>query len=394
MDVYIPNKFLEGTVQLPASKSFLHRALIAASLAEEETIIRNITISEDISDTIHCLRQLGAEIKISNVITVKPAKWKNNLMRIRESGTTYRFLIPILSAFFDTFEIEVADTLYKRPLTIYEEMGMTREGKDHTFSLKPGEYYIDGSISSQFVSGLLFALPLLDGDSVLHVDPVSSENYIKMTIDVLRDFGIKVDEQNHSYYIKGNQSFKACDYTVEPDFSACAFWAVAGTINGDILVEAPKFSHQPDFEIIRLLNELTELEYEDGFKFKKQSFEGFEFDVDQCPDLAPSLAVLAMFANSPSTIKGIDRLRIKESDRVDGILKLRAFGAQIEMNGDIKITPNTYHDGVIAQSDHRIAMMAAIVPVNKKIINMNSINKSYPGFIQDYELLGGTVEDA
>ena len=393
MNVRIDGSFLEGTVKLPASKSYLHRALIAAALSDSESVISNFTLSNDILDTIKVIESMGCVVEVSKVIKVIPSKLNNKTFRIMESGTTYRLMIPILSALFTDFEIEVNRTLRKRPINEFEKHGLNREKKKHSWLISPGVFCVDGSVSSQYVSGLLFALPILNGDSKIIVTNMSSDNYILMTVEVLKAFGINIEIEDNTFLIKGNQSYKGSNYNVEPDFSALAFWAVAGTVNGSIHIEAPEESLQPDFEIIALLKAVADLEYNDGYHFKKSHIVPFRIDVNNCPDLAPALSVLAMYADGPCEIKGIDRLIYKESDRIKGILKLRKFGALIEKENTLKFKQGSYHSGAIRQNDHRIAMMVGILPEESVVKNVESIDKSYPSFLKDLEMLGKKVEE-
>ena len=395
MEALIKQSFFKGKIEVPASKSYLHRVLIAASLAEGTSTINNFTLSDDIQDTINALVSLGVSIEINEHILVTPKKFTNSKIKLKESGTTYRMLIPILSSMFRTFDIEVMEGLYNRPINIYEELGLVRKGKVHNFDLSPGIFEIDGSISSQFISGLLYTLPLLDGDSVLNLRNRTSENYIMMTTEVLKEFGIVIKRVDDTFYIKGNQKYIGTTYTVEPDFSAIAFWAVAGFINGDILIDAPKSSLQPDFALINLLSKIGKVDYNQGFRFVKQSYSGFNFDVNNSPDLAPALSLLACFADSESVITGVDRLIYKESNRIKGILgTLSKLGANIEYDGEIKVLPSKLSYNNIIQTDHRIAMMAAVAATKTDVLiqNIETVNKSYPNFINDLLSLEVKVE--
>lgn len=391
MNILTEPTFLKGTITPPASKSYLHRALIAASLAREVSVIKEYTLSNDIIDTINVLRSLGTEIEIGDTLVVKPMKWRNNQLSIKESGTTYRLMIPILSSLFSAFQIEVDESLYNRPVTEYEKMGLIRNGFDHKFELNPGEFVIDGAVSSQFVSGLLMALPLFEEDSVIHFENPSSINYVLMTIQVLNDFGIEVEQKNTAFYIKGNQQYKGTTYVVEPDFSSIAFWAVAGLINGDIFIKAPEVSLQPDYEIINLIKEIGQVDYKDGFIFKKQSLKPFDISIKNCPDLAPALAVLGSYINGVSIIRDVDRLVYKESNRLDQILKLNNIGGRVDFNKNLFIDKAKFFTSEVCQKDHRIGMMYCILPISMRVRNVESIGKSYPGFIKDYQTLGGLI---
>ncbi len=395
MDIKTNDVFLQGTITPPASKSYLHRALIAASLAESKTIIEGFTPSNDVEDTIQLLKTLGITVEVmGNQIVVHPKKMRNNPLSMRESGTTYRLMIPILSVLFESFSLSVSESLYIRPLSEYVRLGLKRDEKNHTFVLKSGEFTIDGSVSSQFVSGLLMALPLLDGDSVIHFSNPTSINYVLMTLEVLNEFGIEIKQEADAFIIKGNQTYKGCSYTVEPDFSSIAFWAVAGVIKGDIFVKAPKESLQPDFEIIRILKEIGSIKYKDGYIFKTQELKPFDVSIKHCPDLAPSLAVLASFIDGESIIRDAERLQYKESNRLEEILKLNDIGGRIRYDSVLTIKKANFKPGTIMQNDHRIAMMYAIIAKEMTIQNIESIKKSYPGFLSDYVSLGGLYEQS
>lgn len=395
MDVLIRNSFLEGEITPPASKSYLHRALFAASLADSVTVIKSYTLSDDVFDTINALRSVGTIIDIGEDIVVTPSKYKKKKIEITESGTTYRLLIPILASKYKSFDISVSKTLYKRPLDTFKDLGLSRKGAKHQFKLSPGTFDIDGSISSQFVSGLIFALPLLNGNSIINLKNTTSSNYIEMTLSVVKEFGIEVVKKGNSILIKGNQTYIGTTYEVEPDFSSIAFWGAAGFINGNIKISAPSNSLQPDFKMIEILNDLGTVEYDNGFVFKKQTFKGFDLDVNDSPDIAPILSLLACGGSSKSILSGVERLVYKESDRIQGIIStLISLGVEIEYNGNIEVSPSSLTYGEINQSDHRIAMMASIASTTTdvRINNIETINKSYPNFIKDLESLGAIVE--
>ncbi len=393
VNIHTKPTFLQGTVKPPASKSYLHRAIIAASLAESSTVIEGYSPSNDVEDTINILKALGTKIEVvENKLIVHPNKMHNETLSMRESGTTYRLMIPVLSVLFESFTLHVDDSLRVRPLTEYERLGLIRTDDEHSFILHNGEFSIDGSVSSQFVSGLMMALPLVDGDSIIHFENPSSINYVLMTIEVLKCFGVEITRKKNSFIIKGNQSYKGCNYFVEPDFSSIAFWAVAGMINGEIFVQTPEFSLQPDFQIINILNSIAKVEYKEGYLFRKQRLKPFDISIKHCPDLAPSLAVLASFIDGESVIRDVDRLQYKESNRLTEILKLNKVGASIQYDSVLRIKRGTFIKGSVRQNDHRIAMMYSILPVEMSIQNAESINKSYPNFLKDYVSLGGSYE--
>ncbi len=412
---------LSGKVKVPPSKSFAHRAVISAFLSGKECTVKNLSPSEDILATLSCITSLGAKVEqnednsTATISRIEGRLPKKVCLDCRESGSTLRFFIPIALCFCENVEFSGAGRLMKRPLKpyfdIFDRLGIAYKKEPGrlmiTGRLTPGEFYLDGSISSQFLTGLLFALPLLDGDSRIIIEGgLSSKGYIDITLDVLKKYGIKIENQDYSTFIvKGNQKYKQRNYTVEGDFSQAAFFLVAGAIGCDITCTGlNENSLQGDKKIIDII-EAT------GAKIEKLSstrikcthtttMQGITVDADEIPDLVPILAVLFTFCKGESRITNAGRLRIKESDRLAAITaELKKMGADIEEGEDfLVIRGRQVLHGAEASShnDHRIAMATAIAACRSEgpvtILGAEkAVKKSYPDFFEDYKALGGNA---
>jgi 3-phosphoshikimate 1-carboxyvinyltransferase len=415
-DVKILPSFLQGEIKIPASKSLCHRAIIAAALSQGQSTIHNVVLSEDIIATIDGVRALGAKVTIhQDKLTIeggKPAAHDCCIIDCNESGSTLRFLMPLGLLTKKPISYVGKGNLYARPLEPYIEMfkengviysdiklPMTIGG-----SLKPGVFKIHGNISSQFITGLMFTLPLLDRDSTIVItEPLESKGYIDLTINVLRNFGISILNNNYnSFSIKGNQKYIKANYTVEGDYSQAAFWLAAGALGGNIKCLGLKLvSKQSDIALLDILKTAgANLEFNDTYiKISPSRLQAFEVDVSQFPDITPILAVLAALSDGTSKITGAARLRIKECDRLTAIaMELNKLGAQIvEEKDSLTITGLKYLQGgdVDSWGDHRIAMALAIAATKCMepviIRNCNAVHKSYPNFFEDYKMLGGIL---
>ncbi|MGN0696587.1 MAG: 3-phosphoshikimate 1-carboxyvinyltransferase [Oscillospiraceae bacterium] len=403
----IPTR-LQGIVNAPSSKSLSHRFVIAAALSDGVSVIRNVTDSKDISATIDAMTALGADIsKNGSEITVKGIFAGDERSAAAdidccESGSTLRFIIPIAAALGTAASFRGRGKLPERPITPY-----VREfsGKNVSFDynntmpfsisgkLSGGEYNLEGDISSQFITGLLFALPLCDEDSIIRLtSPLQSAPYVNMTIDVLQHFGIEVSELSLGDYpaflIKGNQKYIASDAVVEGDYSQAAFFYTANAMGSVITVNnLNEDSIQGDKEIMNIIRNCG------------LAMNPFTVDAGDIPDLVPILTVLGSFTNGVSRIVNAARLRIKESDRLTAIADaLNNIGGQVEAGEDsLTIYPIKHFTGgtVDACNDHRIVMAAAIAATRSMnpvtIIGCEAVNKSYPSFFDDFRSLGGEV---
>ena len=417
MDVIItPNK-LSGSVVIPPSKSLSHRAIIAASLANGKSKISNVMYSNDIKATINAMRACGAKIeeyKDYLIIEGSDVIRKESVIDANESGSTIRFMIPIALVSNEEITFVGQNHLVKRPLDtfleIFDKQGIKYErGEDYlplkvNGGLKSGEFTVRGDISSQFITGLLYALPLLDGDSVIHISTeMESKGYIDLTIDILKMFGIEIENRNYQeYYIKGNQKYKSCDYTIEGDYSQSAFFLVANALGADIkLLAMEEKSHQGDKKIISDMNDF-------GFSTKfinnelvidKKNLHSAIIDFSQSPDLGPALTVLASLVPGKSEFINAGRLRIKECDRITCMKEeINKLGGNVEElpDGMIINGVNKLQGGVVdSHNDHRVAMSLAMATLKMdgelKILNASSVSKSFPNFWEVFENLGGKV---
>ncbi len=526
---------LSGTLMVPPSKSLAHRALLIASLAEGESVIDNIILSDDIKATLNAMTALGIQtmvddsrryigrkkVRIFGSETLKPV---STTINCHESGSTARFIIPISRLCAKPITVTGSGGLLERPFALYHDLltdkgvsisdndgklPMTLKGK-----LKPGTFRLRGDVSSQFISGLLYVLPLLDGDSVIEIlGPLESAPYVEMTIDMLRNFGIFCiemltftdsqstddiedsdengiedsdengtedsdengtedgDENGTEYsdengtedgdkngteksknkigakiYVNGNQHYTRFEYDVEGDWSQAAFWIVAGSLGNNITLDGLRLNTMQGDRIILdfmqkmgthmridetqlhifggkntyLCNKAFDHDMEEdkpalamaegcGAKECKVGgvgLKGITMDVSQCPDLVPALAVAAAYANGPSHIVNAARLRIKESDRLTAIrTQLEILGAEVTEKPDGLILSGNGHKEsgqlnggrVSSCQDHRIVMSCAIAasraasPIT--IDGVEAVNKSYPGFWEDFKKLGGLFHD-
>jgi 3-phosphoshikimate 1-carboxyvinyltransferase len=412
----IEPRSLRGKINIPPSKSLAHRAVIAAALADGVSEVTNLVYSKDITATLKGMENLGAKIiqKDSSVIIESNGEVKKvgQIFDCEESGSTIRFLIPLSLAVENDVEFIGKGKLVSRPQDVYysifdeKNIEFTTDNGNLPLKIKgklsPGIFNVKGNVSSQFITGLLFTLPLLEGNSEINITTkLESIGYIDLTLDVLRKFGIEIINNNYeSFSIKGNQKYKANNHRVEGDFSQAAFWLTAGIIGdeiycGDLNLE----SLQGDKVIIDIIKEMQgNLEIKDGMVVVKSSItKGTVIDVSQCPDLVPILAVLACFSQGKTEIINGARVRIKESDRLKAItIELKKLGANIEELGDglvIHGSDSLKGGTVNSWNDHRIAMALAVASIRCEgpviIEDSSSVNKSYPNFWEDFSMLGG-----
>lgn len=442
MDIKIKPSKLSGNVVIPPSKSFAHRALICAALSEGKSIVRNIELSDDIRATLEALEELGATSKIENMsIEIEGIQIMNNdvhdinnnihnmnnnmhIINCNESGSTLRFMIPIAAALGYRCRFEMSGNLGKRPLDVYYDIfdknGIKyKKGENYLEidgKLNAGEYDIPGNISSQFITGMLFALSMLEEDSLLKItDKIESKSYIDITLQCLKDFGIEIEHNNYrKFRIKGSQKYKCRKekqgynkYTVEGDFSQGAFFLCADAIGNDVNIKGlRKDSIQGDKATIDILERMgCERIYNEcnDIKMKVNSLNSTVIDATDCPDIIPVLSVCAAFANGTTEIINAKRLRIKECDRLSAINEeLSKLGANIEEKEDSLII---YGNGnkklkggcdIWSHKDHRICMMLSIASTvcEEEIIikDAECISKSYPRFFEDFEKIGGCIE--
>lgn len=422
MTVNLLPAILSGEIVAPSSKSYAHRLMIAAFLSGNGRI-NGITLSKDAYATINVLKALGGNVEISgnsanisylgdlygDIIKGDSDKSsdKLSLADAIESGSTLRFLLPVAAALGKKIEFIGEEGLLKRPykqLTdCLNEHGAEIDGLKVLGKLKSGKFKITASVSSQFISGLLFALPMLDGDSeiILDGEPVS-KSYIDITIDVLRYYGVEIIPTHLGYYVKGNQRYESGKIVkVEGDWSGAAFYLSSGAINGEITVSGLNpLSVQGDRKILDTLRAFGAEVIVDGNKVtvKKSNLVGTTVDLEDIPDLGQIISVVAAYANGETILKKVNRLKIKESDRLKAITDmLEIAGIKFKVDDDeLKIYGGLVKGGSFSGgNDHRTVMSCAILSTNaigeSHITDAESISKSYPNFFEDYKTLGGIV---
>lgn len=434
MDVVITPHELTGTIDAIASKSMAHRLLICAALCSGPTRIECSTSSRDIEATIECLKGLGAKIERSgSYLNVEPISGASSSDNIRvpkqgalldcgESGSTLRFMLPVVAALGCDASLTGHGRLSERPLSpLYEELiaGGAEISEQGNFpmsirgKLRAGRFELPGNVSSQYVSSLLLAAPLMGGPTEIRVsNPVESKPYIDLTISALNTFGVEVAHSQETVEGRSYTTFVLSPSTpftspgevvVEGDWSNAAFWFAAGALGQGITVNnVPLQSRQGDKAILAALAKLGARVSRKGTSanVSLSTPTGTNINASDFPDLVPPLAAVAALCPGHTSISGCERLRLKESDRIETVCAgLAALGADIthsassiEINGKESLA-----GGVVdAANDHRIAMMAAVAatrctaPVT--ILGAECTEKSYPAFFDDYCALGGTIE--
>lgn len=401
MDIQITPKNLSGTIKIPPSKSISHRALICAALSKGESEISGILECDDTNVTRAALEALGAKFREENGVTIvkgieNPPKRAE--IDCGESGSTLRFLIPIAAALGVETVFYGHGKLPTRPITPYIEE-FPKHGVDFISEQMPyhikgkltaGQYSITGDISSQFITGLMFAMPLLEGNStIILTTPLQSKPYADITVNCMKSFGIETLEFDGNYSIKGVQQYKPTKFCVEGDCSQAAFFAVANMLGGEVeMLGLNPDSVQGDRAVFDIIDNLIKI---------NSNYSGFDIDASDIPDLVPILTVLAAFADSTSHIRGCKRLRIKESDRLVSISTvLNSLGADVRIvNDELEINGVKELSGGVCSSfnDHRITMSLAIASQRctspLTITHAECVAKSYPTFFEDFRSLGG-----
>lgn len=408
---FIPN----GTINVPPSKSDVHRAIICAALSKGKSTISPVALSNDIKATISCIKSLGAYAEIENdILTVDGTdmfKNKTALLDCGESGSTLRFFVPVAGAGNINATFIGSGRLPQRPIGIYTDalpkkgvVCKTEGGLPLEISgqLKSGRFEIAGNISSQFITGLLLALPLVDGDSdIVLTSPIESVGYINMTIYTMSKFGIKVETTDYGWHIKGNQNYKPTEYTTDGDWSQAAFFMVSGALGKSVTVNGVnKDSAQGDKKICEILTQFGAevIQTDTSVTVKGKKLKAITIDASQIPDLVPILAVCACFAEGTTKIINAERLRIKECDRLTATAELlNNLGGRVkELNDGLEITgvEKLTQGKINGYNDHRIVMSAGVCAskLTQGTIESTfamSINKSYPDFYTDYNSIGG-----
>ncbi|MBP3509067.1 3-phosphoshikimate 1-carboxyvinyltransferase [Oscillibacter sp.] len=388
MNICITPQKLSGAVTPPASKSMAHRAVLAMALAGGTGTLSNLSDSQDIQATKRCVEALKAP---------RPDE-ALPFLDCGESGSTLRFLIPIALAAAGGGVFTGHGRLMERPqqpyFDIFDEKGIFYEQKDGILTVRgtltPGVYRLPGNVSSQFVTGLLYALPLLPGDSSVEITtPLESSGYVDMTLDMLQKFGITVENQHYAVLrVPGNQTYQARDIAVESDWSQAGFWYAAAFLDNHVDIQGLNADSTQGDRVVASLY----------WKLAKPG--DVDIDVSGCPDLLPPLAVMAAARQGTTRFINAARLRIKESDRLSTTAALlNHLGGSAEDGPDsltVHGVPSFSGGTVDGANDHRIVMAAAIAATHSAapvtILGAEAVNKSYPSFWEDYKRLGGVFD--
>lgn len=412
MDKSVSAGSIRGTIAPPSSKSYAQRAIALALLAEGRSILRNIEFCKDTRSALKCIEALGAKVEYIDDSTIAiegGLKPQSSTLNVGESGLATRLFTPIASLNPTPITIEGEGTLLYRPMTMMIEplrqLGVqVRDGGgflpiEVQGPMHGGDITVDGSVSSQFITGLLLALPLAQEDTTLHVTSPVSIPYIDMTIETARLFGVEIMHNEGDYtqfFIEGKQQYTPADISIEGDWSGAATLLVAGAIAGEVTVKnISTLSKQADTAICHALERAGAglIIEQDSITVSKRKLRGFEFDATNAPDLFPALAALAAAAEGESVIIGTDRLRHKESDRAETIChEYEKLGIEVDISEKNimrirggEILPAT----TFSHNDHRIAMSIAISALRCQgevvIENAECVEKSYPTFFEDLE---------
>ena len=415
MEVMPLSSSVSGTVNAPPSKSAMQRAIACALLARGRSEIHNPSLCDDAYAALKMAECLGAATARQDKMIIVDGGYKPQCSELfcGESGLGARLFAPLASLNAGWMEIRGSGSLLERPMNMLSDtlgqMGVEVISKGGFLPMKirgpikGGLAFVDGSLSSQLLTGLLIALPVVKEDSRLIVRDLKSKPYIDLTIDILNHFGVEIINENYSLFsIPGGQEYKPSSYTVEGDWSGAAFLLVLAALAGDIRVKGLSAgSTQSDRKVLDVLRDAgAELVVSTGeVRVKKAVLKPFTADLSDCPDLAPPLAVLASFCPGKSIISGTERLKVKESDRGSALMKeMSALGVRI-MNYENRIEiegPSRLNEGrVDSHGDHRISMALTILSVASgvkvRISGAESVNKSYPGFYDDLGKLGVSI---
>jgi len=399
MDIQVNPSTLCGTVRAIPSKSHGHRALICAALSQQKTLISLGDLSKDLQATIDCLQALGSKIeRVQNEWwEVTPIIHQAGVpyLTCGESGSTLRFMLPIAAALYQQAEFEGQGRLKDRPLKELREAmqanGCSFVGEKLPLSvmgpMRAGTFVLPGNVSSQYVSGLLFAAPLLDGgSSIVLTSPLESIGYVDMTLQTMRQFGIQIDvsDDGRTYHVKGGQQYTSPgEVRVEGDWSNAAFFLAVKALGHDVTIQGLQ---QNSLQADRVFSDLLEQVGKDE-----------PIDVTNCPDIVPILSVVAALTPGKTRIVGAQRLRLKESDRLEATASgLNSLGANVKTEPDgLTIEGVQWLEGgtVDGYQDHRMVMSFSIASLKCKhpvvIRGAEAVEKSYPSFFDDFKQLGG-----
>lgn len=415
MEVRISAFKAEGRVTVPGSKSYTQRALAAALLAGGESLIENPSFSDDAIHAVELVKQLGGTVRAAgkDIVAGGPFSPAGSMLECGESGLAIRLFTPVAALHSETLTLRASGTLTRRSMEMMEEpLRMLGAGCKTSDGFPPvqvhgplrgGKATVDGSQSSQFLSGLLMALPMTENDSELLVLQLKSRPYIDMSLGLIRHFGVNIDHENYEVFrIAGKQQYRPATYRVEGDWSGAAFLLVAGALGGPVEVQGlNSMSLQADRAIVDILEEAGAVLrwVPGGLAVSSGRLNAFAADATDCPDLFPPLIPLAAHARGISRIRGVSRLWGKESNRAEVLQKEFArLGVSIGVEDDEMLIEggNLKAGRIDPHGDHRIAMAAAVMPAGicpeVIISNPECVKKSYPSFFDDLTKLGGNIQ--
>ncbi len=404
-----------GDITVPPSKSFTHRAIICSALGVGKSVIHNVDFSDDILASIQSIKNIGATVNIKSgcvEIIGNGVNIVNSKFNFNESGSSIRFMIPIAMTDYnyDGFlEFDGSGSLVRRSLKVYTDIFKSKNIEyiyDGKLPLKvrgkmyADSYYVRGDISSQFITGLMLALSVVNKKSEINiVDRLESKSYIDITLDVMKKFGVSICNYDYKKFVINNKvGFKSTEYRIEGDYSQAAFFIVAAILNGDIRIHGlNKNSVQGDRAIVDIVKKMgADIYFEGDILFvKKSKTFGTDIDMSDIPDMLPALSVLAAFSEGSTRFYNGERIRLKESDRIKAMYtELTKLGAKVVecRDGLIIEGVNSLGGGLVdSHNDHRIAMALAVCSIGIeqpiKILGANCVKKSYPNFFDDLEKL-------
>ena len=410
MDKTVPLGRVKGTLTPPCSKSYAQRALAAALLTEEPVVLRNLEFCDDTRSAMRCIETLGATIEQVDPTTLSIKGGlhpRGNRLDVGESGLSTRLFTPVAALCPTPVTIVGRGTLLSRPMTMMldplRQLGVTVRDNGGFLPIEVcgpmhgGEIEVDGSVSSQFITGLLLALPRAERDTTLHVRNAVSTPYLDMTLDTAQRFGIEICQRDYEeFYIPGNQRYGTTYFSIEGDWSAAAMLLVAGATAGEITVRnVSMLSKQADTAICTALVRAgaAVINETDSVTAVHRPLHAFEFDATNCPDLFPALAALAAAAEGVSVIRGTSRLEYKECNRAEAICEeYGKLGIEVDLSEEdvMKIRGGAIHGArTRSHGDHRMAMSLAVAALRSDgavtIEGAESVAKSYPRFFEDLE---------
>lgn len=406
---------LKGEIKIVSSKSLSHRYLIGAALANGVSVIDNVLDSKDLTATKESLTSLGIKIE-GNTVYGGTLKVINNIIDANESGSTLRFLIPISMLLEKEVTFIGKGLLPERPLNVYEDIfkdkylykKTTKNSLPLTVKgpLLPGDYVIPGNVSSQFVTGLLFSLPLLNGDSKIVIEGnLESRSYVNLTLETLKDYQVKIIEKDNEFIIPGNQKYIPLKKSVPGDYSGAAFFIGAGLIGEKLILKnLLENSLQGDAKMIDIVKSMGGNIYfqNNDLIVEPSTLTGVTVDMEDYPDLGPILMALGAVSKGKMTLTNAKRLRIKESDRISAMVSnLNKLGVKTyELEDEVTVYGNEKLKGDVLLNtfnDHRIAMALAILSIKCELpITLDDetvVAKSYPTFFKEFVRLGGIIDE-